>query len=101
MKILREDGITGEVAYALLTRPDPAMRGALRQYTSARSPVKENLLALAMLQRLGDPTGSELEEIASRKDLTPAMRHSIVTLLNRNRSRTMPQWNDVADVASE
>ena len=100
-KILREDGISDETAYALLTRPDPELRDTLRSYASRSASAQEQILALAVLQRLGDDTRSQLEALAERDDLTPAMREAIAKLLDGYRTHNPPQWDDVIDVAFE
>lgn len=100
-KILREDGVSGEATYALLMQPDPFFAGELHRAESAPRSAREELLAIVVLQRLGEDPRPALNRLGLRHDLTPSMRNTIRTLLDRNRVHQPPQWEDVIDVASE
>lgn len=98
--IIGEDGVTGEVAYALLTRPDPFFVPHVRRSQSEPRSIREELLALAVLQRFGHDTRSQLVAMQRREGLTPTIVATTHELLNRYRMHQPPQWDDVIDVAS-
>ena len=100
-KIMHDDGMSGEVAYALLTRPDRFFVGHIRRLQSAPRSVQEQLLALAVLQRMGEDTRPQLLRLQQREDISPAVRNATETLLRRFRTHQLPQWDDLFDVTSE
>lgn len=97
-KILKDDGVSVEVAYALLTRPDPFFLPHLRQAQAAARSVQGELLALVVLQRLGDDTRPHLARLDQRSDLTAAEKDVVRTLFGRSSAHQPPQWDDVIDI---
>jgi len=97
-KLLREDGVSGEVAYALLTRPDPAIAPELRRLAAAPRSGEEMIRTVAILQRLGDDPVPLLDRPAGRSGLTPAVRDAVHRLIERHRRHEPPTWDDVMDV---
>jgi hypothetical protein len=103
-KILREDGMSGEATYALLTRPDASLLPLVEVRAGVSGddrPSRANIFALAVLQRLGEDVGDRLKALAERNDLTPAMNAAITTLRARLRAQELPEWDDVSDLETE
>lgn len=100
-KIIEDDGVTGEVAYVLMERPDPALRSTLLEYatTSGTEPVSnENIFAMAIVLRLGHDILPEVEKVLRRADLTSTQRTALLTLARKARADEPPSWDDVSDL---
>lgn len=100
-KIIHDDGMSAEVAYALLTRPDSFFELYIRRLHSEARSVRDKILALAVLQRMGDNTRAQLVTLSQRDDLTPSAKAAIQVLLTRSSTNEPPQWDDVIDVTLE
>lgn len=98
-KVLKDDGVSSEVAYALLTRPDSFFLPNIRRLQAAPRSAQEEILALAVMQRLGDDTRPHLTRLDQRQDLSPQAKDVVRTLLDRYSKQSSPQWDDMIDVS--
>jgi hypothetical protein len=102
-KILQDDGVTGEVTYALMSRPDPTLRPEIAQFVevSDAGVTNANIFAIAILQRLGDKVDRVVEELSKRDDLGQTKRQVISVLLEKSRAGEQPSWEDISDLEHE
>ena len=100
-KILRDDGVTGELTYALMMRPDAALRAMIEPHAVPRSGVTNaNIYAVAILQTLGDDVTSELHALATSR-LTSTQRAVVRVLEQKSQTHTKPSWDDILDLETE
>jgi hypothetical protein len=102
-KIIKDDGLTGEVAYGLLSRPDPALRPEIARFVevSDSGVTDANIFAIAILQRLGDDVDALIEVLSKRDDLSQTKRDVISLLLKKSRAGEQPSWDDISDLEHE
>lgn len=99
-RILTTEGVTSDVAFVLLTRPDRQLVSAVRaagETALAQGDVSKYLFALAVLQRSGCTVRPAYEALL-RRDLTPAQRRVVQQLLSRLAARERVVWDDVIDL---
>jgi hypothetical protein len=102
-KIIEEDGLSGEVAYALMTRPDPALRELVAKHVedAGLGVTAANIFAIAILQRLGDNVSARLEALSKREGLSNTKRAVISVLLRKASANEQPSWDDIAGVEQD
>jgi hypothetical protein len=102
-KIIKDDGLTGEVAYGLLSRPDPVLRPEITRFVEVPDSgvTDANIFAIAILQRLGDDMDSLIEVMSKRDDLSQTKRDVISVLLTKSRAGEQPSWDDISDLEHE
>jgi len=102
-KIIKDDGLTGEIAYALMSRPDPALRPEIARFVeiSEAGVTDANIFAVAILQRLGDDVRSLVEALSRRDDLSQTKRDVVLVLLEKSRAGEQPSWDDLSDLEHE
>jgi hypothetical protein len=100
-KILRDDGVTGELTYVLISRPDAALRAMIEPHAVPKRDVTNaNIYAVAILQTLGDDVASELHALMSSR-LTSTQRAVVKVLEEKLRRHEKPSWDDVIDLETE
>lgn len=102
-KIIDANGLTGEVAYALMSRPDPTLRPEIMRFVEVSDwgVTDSNIFAIAVLQRLGDDMDSIVEQLSKRDDLSQTKREVISVLLEKSRAGEQPSWDDISDLEHE
>lgn len=99
-KILRDDGVTGELTYVLMSRPDAALRAMIAPHTVPKRDVTNaNIYAVAILQALGDDVASELHALMTKR-LTLTQRAVVQLLEAKLQKHTKPSWDDVSDLGN-
>jgi hypothetical protein len=100
-KILRGDGVTGELTYVLMSRPDAALRAMIEPHAAPKRDVTNaNIYAVAILQTLGDDVATELHALMSSR-LTATQRAVVQVLEEKLQRHAKPSWDDVVDLETE